>query len=162
MASIFRSFPALLTLDIDEKMIPVIQFLKSIGIKNVGRFISRLPPILGYSVEDELIPKWEIVRDIYTYPSFELSKFPAYFSYPLDRIRARFEYLRDVKRLPISLIAPDLVLRYGDEDFSTKVAGDEDGSDGFAQFLTDRQNKLTKKKRGNRQRRSASTKKRTQ
>lgn len=149
LASIFRSFPALLTRDIEEDMIPVIQFLKSIGIKNIGRFISRLPPILGYSVEKELTPKWEVVRDIYTYPSFELSKFPAFFSYPLDRIKARFEYLREVKRLPISLIAPDLVLRYGDRDFSIKVAGDEGGA-AFANFLKDRQSKLPgNKRRGN-------------
>ena len=140
LASIFRSFPSLLTLDIQKDMVPVIEFLRSIGIRNVGRFISRLPPILGYSVERELRPKWEFVRGIYTYTNFELSKFPAFFAYPLERvIKARFEYLRDVKRLPISLIAPDLVLRYGDKDFAAKVAGDDDEGAAFSQFVKGRQ-----------------------
>lgn len=155
LASIFRSFPALLTLDIEKDMVPVIQFLRSIGIKNVGRFISRLPPILGYSVEQEMIPKWEFIRDIYTYPSFEASKFPAFFSYPMERIKARFEYLSDVKLLPISLIAPDLVLRYGDRDFSMKVAGDNDEGAAFARFLEERQDRLPGKRRGRTRRKKA-------
>jgi len=140
LPSIFRSFPSLLTLDIEKDMLPVIDFLRSIGIKNVGRFISRLPPILGYSVDRELKPKWEVVDSTYTYTTFELSKFPAFFSYPLERvIKARFEYLQKVKNLPISLIAPDLVLRYGDQDFAVKVAGDSDDGVAFSQFLKDRQ-----------------------
>lgn len=139
LSSMFRSFPYLLTLSIEEDMIPVIDFLQSIGINNHGRFISRLPPILGYSVEQELRPKWEVIRNIYTYTTFELSKFPAFFSYPLERvIKGRFEYLRDVKQLPISLIAPDLVLRYGDKDFAVRVAGDTDTGFGFSEFLKER------------------------
>jgi mTERF len=149
LGSIFRSFPALLTLDIESDMMPVVQFLQSIGVKNVGRFISRLPPILGYSVEQELIPKWEFVRCIYTFPTFELSKFPAFFSYPLDRVNARFEYLRDAKGLPISLIAPDLVLRYGDHDFAEKVAGDGDGGVGYSEYLKKRQSPSPAKRRNN-------------
>ena len=39
MASIFRAFPALLTMDIEQQMIPVIHFLQEIGIANLGRFI---------------------------------------------------------------------------------------------------------------------------
>ncbi|CAB9497827.1 mitochondrial transcription termination [Seminavis robusta] len=154
LPTIFRSFPALLTLNIERDMTPVASFLGSIGIKNVGRFISRLPPILGYSVERDLIPKWEIVRDIYTYPSFELSKFPAFFSYPLDRIKARFEYLRDVKRLPISLIAPDLVLRYGDKDFAVKVAGDGDEGQAYADFVEQKRQENQGPRRGKRRRRN--------
>lgn len=140
LPSMFRSFPYILTLNIEKDMLPVIGFLQDIGISNVGRFISRLPPILGYSVEKELKPKWEVIRNVYTYSSFELSKFPAFFSYPLERvIKSRFEYLRDVKKLPISLIAPDLVLRYGDRDFAVRVAGDGDGGAGFSEFLKARQ-----------------------
>ena len=140
LPSMFRSFPYILTLNIEKDMLPVIGFLQDIGISNIGRFISRLPPILGYSVEKELKPKWDVIQNIYTYTSFELSKFPAFFSYPLERvIKSRFEYLRDVKKLPISLIAPDLVLRYGDRDFAIRVAGDGDGGAGFSEFLKARQ-----------------------
>jgi len=162
LASMFRSFPSLLTLSIEEDMKPVVQFLQSVGINNTGRFISRLPPVLGYSVSRELTPKWEFVQKIYTYTSFEVSKFPAFFSYPLERvIKARFEYLRDVKRLPISLIAPDLVLRYGDRDFAMRVAGDEDQGARFLEFLKARQSSsssVSGKGRHQRQQRKKSAK----
>lgn len=40
LASIFRAFPSLFTLDIVEDMQPVVEFLREIGINNVGRFIT--------------------------------------------------------------------------------------------------------------------------
>jgi hypothetical protein len=40
LASIFRAFPSLFQLDIEKDMEPVIQFLRDIGITNVGRFIT--------------------------------------------------------------------------------------------------------------------------
>ena len=40
LASIFRAFPSLLTLDVEEDIEPVIQFLREIGIANVGRFVT--------------------------------------------------------------------------------------------------------------------------
>lgn len=40
LASIFRAFPSLFTLDIEKDMKPVVQFLREIGITNVGRFIT--------------------------------------------------------------------------------------------------------------------------
>lgn len=40
LASIFRAFPSLLTMDIEQQMIPVIHFLQEIGIANLGRFIT--------------------------------------------------------------------------------------------------------------------------
>lgn len=90
----------------------------------------RLPPVLGYSVENDLIPKWQYLTNVRKYyASFEISRFPAYFSYPFDRvIKSRYEYLRDVKQFPIELLAVDLVLRYGDNDFATLVAHDDDGT----------------------------------
>jgi hypothetical protein len=139
LASIFRSFPALLTLSLSKDMVPVVEFLRRIGLTNVGRFITRLPPVLGYGIESELLPKWDFLSSIYAFPSFELSKFPAYFSYPLERvIKARFEYLRKVKRIPIQLTTLDVVLRFGDRDFAVKVAGDKDGGGAFADFVQKR------------------------
>eukprot|EP00587_Corethron_hystrix_P002629 CAMPEP_0113308666 /NCGR_PEP_ID=MMETSP0010_2-20120614/7022_1 /TAXON_ID=216773 ORGANISM="Corethron hystrix, Strain 308" /NCGR_SAMPLE_ID=MMETSP0010_2 /ASSEMBLY_ACC=CAM_ASM_000155 /LENGTH=590 /DNA_ID=CAMNT_0000163771 /DNA_START=264 /DNA_END=2033 /DNA_ORIENTATION=- /assembly_acc=CAM_ASM_000155 len=58
LCKIIRAFPHIMTLDVETRMMPVVEFLKSIGIENVGRFVSRLPPVLGYSVENELLPKW--------------------------------------------------------------------------------------------------------
>jgi len=146
LASIFRSFPALLTLDVEKDMAPVVEFLRSIGIANVGRFISRLPPVLGYSVERELKPKWEFVKSIFVDARFEITRFPAYFSYPLERvIKTRFEYLKEVKRVPIPLVALDQVLRYGDADFAKRVANDDDGGHSFREFAEQRKEQLTAK-----------------
>ena len=36
----FRAFPSLLTLDIGTNMKPMVEFLKRIGVTNVGRFIT--------------------------------------------------------------------------------------------------------------------------
>jgi len=143
LASIFRSFPALLTLDVEKDMEPVVDFLRSIGIANVGRFISRLPPVVGYSVERELRPKWEYLEAVLVDPRFEVSRFPAYFSYPLERvIKTRIEYLRDVKQVPIQLLAVDQILRFGDNDFATKVANDHDKGVAFRKFADERQAEL--------------------
>jgi hypothetical protein len=99
------------------------------------KLCSRLPPVLGYSVERELRPKWEYLSRVCLYPSFELSAFPAYFSYPLDRvIKTRYEYLQFVKKSPTQLLALDLVVRYGDKDFAERVAKDTDGGVAFSKF----------------------------
>lgn len=139
LSSIFRSFPAILTLDIEKTMVPVVDFLKNTAeIHNVGRFISRLPPILGYSVPNELQPKWEFLESVVPDAPFELTRFPAYFSYPLERVEARFEYLRNVKRVPVQLLGLDQVLRFGDKDFAIKVAADRDWGKAFRTFTQDR------------------------
>ena len=86
-------------------------------------------------MEGELRPKWEFLTSVSLYPAFELSAFPAYFSYPLDRvIKTRYEYLQFVKKTPTQLLALDLVLRYGDKDFSERVAKDTDRGASFAKF----------------------------
>jgi hypothetical protein len=148
LAVVFRSFPSLLTLSVDDDMRPVVQFLKEdIGIANVGRFVGRLPPVLGYSVDRELRPKWEFFRQTLggNNARLEVTRFPACFSYPLERIiRTRFEYLKQVKRIPVPLVSLDQVLRYGDRDFSLKVARDADGGAAFAAFVERRAKDKTK------------------
>lgn len=139
MPSMFRSFPSLLAMDVERDMQPTVDFLRSIGIANIGRFVTRLPPVLGYSVEQELVPKWEFLRTVCSDPRFELSRFPAYFSYPLERvIRTRYEYLREVKNIPTQFVPLDHVVRFGDRDFAVKVARDSDESS-FLRFLESRQ-----------------------
>lgn len=163
LPGIIRAFPSLLTKDIESTMIPVVRFLQEIGIVNVGRFITRLPPVLGYSVEDDLKPKWEYLSKVCLYPSFELSTFPAYFSYPLDRvIKTRYEYLKFVKKVPTDLLALDLVLRHGDKDFARLVANDLDEGKRFEIFVRLRkeiQNKELRLKREQKKRSSTSSRK---
>jgi hypothetical protein len=40
LASIFRAFPSLLTLNVETDIVPVITFLQDIGISNIGRFVT--------------------------------------------------------------------------------------------------------------------------
>eukprot|EP00980_Cylindrotheca_fusiformis_P012683 scaffold3103_cov136-Cylindrotheca_fusiformis.AAC.21 len=138
LPSIFRSFPALLTSNIERDMIPVVEYLRSIGINDIGSFITKLPPVLGYSVEKELQPKWEYLKRVCFKPEFELEQFPAYFSYPFERvIKTRYEYLatKDVAR---QLIPVAKVLRFGDKDFARVVARDRDGGKAFRAFCEKR------------------------
>lgn len=52
-----RAFPSLLGLERERHMDGVVRYLKSLGVQNVGRFVSRLPPVLGYDVNTNLAPK---------------------------------------------------------------------------------------------------------
>mmetsp|Transcript_28898 Transcript_28898/g.60851 ORF Transcript_28898/g.60851 Transcript_28898/m.60851 type:complete len:718 (+) Transcript_28898:287-2440(+) len=139
LPSILRSFPATLTLDVDKNMVPVVEFLRGIGVRNIGRFVTRLPPVLGYSVDDDLRPKWEFLKEVSQFDYFEVTRFPAYFSYPLERvIKMRYDYLRDRKQIPIQLVRVDDVLRFGDRDFATEIALDDDNGAAFAKFVEER------------------------
>mmetsp|Transcript_36944 Transcript_36944/g.64716 ORF Transcript_36944/g.64716 Transcript_36944/m.64716 type:complete len:692 (+) Transcript_36944:168-2243(+) len=143
LPSILRSFPATLLLDTEKDMIPVVSFLRDIGVRNIGRFVTRLPPVLGYSLEDDLKPKWDFLKEVCQFDYFEVVRFPAYFSYPLERvIKMRYEYLRDIKQIPIELARVDDVLRFGDRDFSNEIALDDDDGAAFSKFVEDRSGAL--------------------
>ena len=136
LPSMLRSFPATLLLDIEKDIMPVVSFLRGIGVRNIGRFVTRLPPVLGYSVEDDLEPKWNFLKEVCQFDYFEVVRFPAFFSYPLERvIKMRYEYLRDCKGIPIQLARVDDVLRFGDRDFATEIALDEDNGVAFKEFV---------------------------
>lgn len=109
---------------------------------------------MGYSVEKELIPKWEYLSRVCQYDYFEVVRFPAYFSYPLERvIKTRYEYLRDVKKLPISLVNVDDVVRFGDIDFAVSVAGDKDGGRSFVEYTKSRKRRCKPTGKGKKTRR---------
>jgi len=139
LAGIFRAFPGLFALPIDS-MESVVYYLKSIGVEDIGAFVTKLPPVLGYSVEEELSPKWEFLKTVSLQPAFELKEFPAYFSYPFARvIKTRFNYLA-FKGISIRFVSMriDTVLRFGDVDFATKVALDDDRGEVFRAFTKQR------------------------
>jgi hypothetical protein len=101
--------------------------------------------VLGYSVSDELLPKWNYLNEMCQYAAFEVIRFPAYFSYPLERvIMNRYEYLRTVKRIPVQLLPVDDILRYGDTDFSKIIANDKDDGREYMNFVSER-NKVRRK-----------------
>ena len=139
LAGIFRAFPALFSTKVED-MEAVVSYLKSIGVRDVGAFVTKLPSVLGFSVEQDLRPKWEFLKTVCLQPEFELKEFPAYFSYPFDRvIKTRFNYLA-YKGISIRFVSMriDTVLRFGDLDFATKVALDDDGGEAFAAFCNQR------------------------
>jgi hypothetical protein len=156
LSSIFRAFPALLTMRIQD-MQPVVEYLKSIGVTDVGSFVTRLPPVLGYSVDKELKPKWEYLRKVTMHASFEIRKFPAYFSYPFERvIKTRYEYL-NYRGISRQLVPVDSVVRFGDVDFAKIVAKDEDEGETFRAFCKSRSSSTKqggKSKNSNKKRRS--------
>lgn len=164
LAKIFRAFPAILSFDRKTKMEPVVTFLRDIGVINVGRFVTRLPSILGYSVEDNLLPKWNFLTRVVGLDYFDVVRFPAYFSYPMERIQARYAYLH-LRGIPYRLTKLDSVLRFGDADFANIVARDEDGGKLYREYLKSgaqmnktKKPKATKKKVSNRKTGAVSSK----
>jgi len=134
MAGIFRAFPALLNTSIEDSMEPIVEYLRLIGVENIGAFITKIPPILSYSVEKDVRPKWNYLQRVSMQPIFELKEFPAYFSYPLDRrIKTRYDYLGS-KGINRQLLPVPKVLRFGDADFAKVVARDDDGGKTFKAF----------------------------
>ena len=118
LGKVVKAFPFLLTLDVHD-MKKVVRYLQiEIGIVNVGRFITRIPPILSHDVEKELMPRWEVLKE-QNVDSFHLARFPAFFSYPLRRIKCRYEFLGKLG-VPAKTISIDCVLRGGDEDFAAQ------------------------------------------
>lgn len=129
LTPVIKSFPSLLTNDITSSSY-VLTFLRdTCGVKNVGRFVTRLPPVLGFEVT-ELERKWRVIEE-FGMTSYELVRFPAFFSYPYERIKVRFEYMKfmEIKRVPL-----DVVLRWGDGDFAENVCGDRDGGKRFREW----------------------------
>lgn len=62
-------------------------------MKDLRRFIQRLPPVLGYPVDWELRKKWACFQDLGLQVR-DLEGFPGFFSYPLhDRILPRMAFM---------------------------------------------------------------------
>merc|ERR1712238_134100 len=145
LAKVFRAFPAILSFDKKTKMEPMVLFLRFIGIVNVGRFITRFPAVLGYSVEDDLLPKWQYITQVCGFDYFDVVMFPAFFSYPLERIQSRYEYLRS-HGVSYRYAKLDVVLSLGDNDFATNVTGEKDGGKSYREFIKNRTTTKTKQK----------------
>lgn len=123
VSKIFRSFPSLLGLDTVEHFDVSVSFLQEIGVENIGRFVLRLPPVLGYDVEINLRPKWEYLTDTLGLSTYDITRFPAYFSYPLDKvIMPRASYLSDRCNRKASIWGLNTILTLSDDAFAEKVA----------------------------------------
>ncbi|CAM9885935.1 unnamed protein product [Chrysoparadoxa australica] len=122
LVKITRAFPSLLGLDPDVHMMSVVIYLKKLGVQNVGRFVSRLPPVLGYDPASNLKPKFKYLVHHMGLSVYDLLTFPAYFSYPLDSIiEPRTEFLK-LRRRPITLIGLKSAIASGDAYFARTSA----------------------------------------
>jgi hypothetical protein len=121
LSKIYRAFPALLALDIEQEAEPVVSFFREHGLTDIASLVRGLPPVLLYDIEEDLRPKLKFLQSAMNMNIQLVLEFPAFFSYSLrDRIAPRLLYLRrlgaSVSRLRLSMvIAPS------DADFCRRV-----------------------------------------
>lgn len=102
-----------------EKLRAKMRFLKSIGFEHeeAARVCGRIPAIFGYSVEDNLRPKFEFLIYDMERELQELKQFPQYFGFSLrKRIQPRHWHLKK-KNVRVSL---SRMLMWGDDKFYSK------------------------------------------
>ncbi|KAG5187906.1 mTERF-domain-containing protein [Tribonema minus] len=122
ITKIVRAFPSLLGLEPEKHVRAVVAYMRSLGIQNIGRFVSRLPPVLGYDVSNNLMPKMDYLVAMMGLSVYDVLTFPAYFSYPLESIiEPRTEFLK-LRRRPIAVVGLNMALTSGDADFAKKIA----------------------------------------
>lgn len=102
-----------------EKLHGKVKFLRSIGLthQEIARICARLPSIFGYSIDNNLRPKYDYLVEDMERNLEELKKFPQYFAFSLEkRIAPRHLHLkrRNVK-IPLNRM-----LLWGDEKFHAK------------------------------------------
>ena len=116
-----RAFPSLLGVDV-QKQRKVVAFLREIGVVNVARFATRLPPVLAYDVDADLRPKMAHLAAS-ALSVYDVVRFPAYFSYPLDTvIRPRTAFLESYG-LPLTRFELKTLFTPGDAQFAKRVVG---------------------------------------
>eukprot|EP00850_Spirogloea_muscicola_P001022 SM000004S14892 [mRNA] locus=s4:32935:43984:- [translate_table: standard] len=92
MRKLVNKGPVLLTLSIDNNLIPTRDFFYSKGFSrdDLATMLIRLPGLLGYKVSTVLEPKYEYITEIMERSLEEIVKFPQIFSYSLScRIKPR-------------------------------------------------------------------------
>ncbi|KAK7320328.1 hypothetical protein VNO77_29709 [Canavalia gladiata] len=95
--------PQLLHYSIDDGLLPRINFLRSIGMKNsdVVKVLTSLTQVLSLSLEENLKPKYLYLVNELNNEVKSLTKYPMYLSLSLDqRIRPRHRFLVSLKKAP--------------------------------------------------------------
>lgn len=122
LARVVRAFPTVVTLDVECNMLVVVNFFRQRGVVNVGRIVKRLPPILGYDLQTQIIPKMEYVVEELGLSNFDILNFPGYFSYSMEKcIEPRTKFLQ-AKGLSVGRWGLNMVLALTDQDFCARVA----------------------------------------
>ncbi|KAI4306190.1 hypothetical protein L6164_029486 [Bauhinia variegata] len=134
--------PQLLHYSIDDGLLPRINFLRSIGMRNseILKVLTSLTQVLSLSLEDNLKPKYLYLVNELNNEVKSLIKYPMYLSLSLDqRIRPRHKFLVSLKKVPkgpfpLGLLVPT------DEYFCQQWAGTS-----LDKYLAFRQRLLLKK-----------------
>ncbi|XP_015902611.2 transcription termination factor MTERF9, chloroplastic [Ziziphus jujuba] len=95
--------PQLLHYSIDDGLLPRINFLRSIGMRNADilKVLTSLTQVLSLSLEDNLKPKYMYLINELHNEVHSLTKYPMYLSLSLDqRIRPRHRFLVSLKKAP--------------------------------------------------------------
>ncbi|KAI4307904.1 hypothetical protein L6164_031031 [Bauhinia variegata] len=134
--------PQLLHYSIDDGILPRINFLRSIGMRNseIVKVLTSLTQVLSLSLEENLKPKYLYLVNELNNEVKSLIKYPMYLSLSLDqRIRPRHRFLVSLKKapkgpFPLGSLVPT------DECFCQRWAGTS-----LDKYLAFRQNLLLKK-----------------
>ncbi|KAK8651753.1 hypothetical protein V6N13_141339 [Hibiscus sabdariffa] len=98
-----KKHPQLLHYSIDDGLLPRINFLRSIGMRNsdILKILTSLTQVLSLSLEDNLKPKYLYLINELNNEVHSLTKYPMYLSLSLDqRIRPRHRFLVSLKKAP--------------------------------------------------------------
>lgn len=123
LVSCVRAFPAILSLDPESTVRPVVNFFRKYGVVNVARIVIRLPPVLGYDVETNLAPKMDFLLNELGLGIFQVLKFPGLFSHPLEgciKPRTRFVIFQGKS---ISKVGLSQIVSLSDTEFSERLIG---------------------------------------
>ena len=122
LKKLVRAFPTILTLDVEGDMRQVVNYFRRKGIINVGRIVKRLPPILGYDLDTNIIPKMEYIEQELGLSSYDILTFPGYFSYSFEKcIKPRTKFLQ-AKGRSVTESGLNMALGLKDEDFCERIA----------------------------------------
>ncbi|KAG8472489.1 hypothetical protein CXB51_034171 [Gossypium anomalum] len=141
-----KKHPQLLHYSIDDGLLPRINFLRSIGMRNsdILKVLTSLTQVLSLSLEDNLKPKYLYLINELNNEVHSLTKYPMYLSLSLDqRIRPRHQFLVSLKKapkgpFPLGSLVPS------DECFCQQWAGTS-----LDKYLAFRQGYYSKNSQGN-------------
>ncbi|XP_031490993.1 transcription termination factor MTERF9, chloroplastic [Nymphaea colorata] len=125
IAKMVKKHPQLLHYSIEDGILPRINFLRSIGMRNpeILKMLTSITQVLSLSLENNLRPKYLYLVNELQNEVRSLSKYPTYFSLSLEqRIRPRHKFLVSLKKAPKGPF-PLSSFVLTDESFCQRMAG---------------------------------------
>lgn len=106
---VISRFPHVVSFNVEDKLIPTLEFLKSIGVKDVASFLRRSPQVLGFSVEGNIKPTIRFLIEL-GYSEMEvitiINKFPPILSLAItSNIKPKWDYYAETGWPKSNLVA---------------------------------------------------------